>query len=385
MGIIQEQHPDRTGLFMQWKQMAWPIMVDSLNLLGVSAVPITIYIDEFGVIRAIRPAIDDLQHLLTQDGPAPPQLETSDVAIPNLGRLKRDAHQGAPQALRAYGDAAALWGGESGLNDAIEAYQKSLEKEPAHGPTHFRLGVVFRKRYDSNARQADDFKHAASHWSQALDINPNQYIWRRRIQQYGPRLDKPYSFYDWVTTAREEINARGETPVTLVAEPGGAEFASPARRFESTALTRAEPDPQGRILRDEVGMVSVETTVVPAVIRPGGSARVHIVFRPNEKTKAHWNNEVGDLVVFVSPPPGWEADNRYLTVSNPPQAVSDEPRRVEFELKSPSDFTDSATLPAYALYYVCEDINGVCLYRRQDMSIRVAVRKDVDVTGDKAQ
>ena len=51
LGIIQEQHPDRCRLFMQWKQMDWPVMVDSLNLLGVEVVPITLAIDEAGVIR----------------------------------------------------------------------------------------------------------------------------------------------------------------------------------------------------------------------------------------------------------------------------------------------------------------------------------------------
>ena len=25
VGIIQEQHPDRARLFMQWKEMGWPI------------------------------------------------------------------------------------------------------------------------------------------------------------------------------------------------------------------------------------------------------------------------------------------------------------------------------------------------------------------------
>ena len=51
VGIIQEQHPDRARLFMQWKQMGWPILVDSYNLLGVPYVPITLAVDEHGVIR----------------------------------------------------------------------------------------------------------------------------------------------------------------------------------------------------------------------------------------------------------------------------------------------------------------------------------------------
>ena len=50
VGIIQEQHPDRCRLFMQWKEMDWPIMVDALNLLEVKAVPLTFLIDEHGMI-----------------------------------------------------------------------------------------------------------------------------------------------------------------------------------------------------------------------------------------------------------------------------------------------------------------------------------------------
>ncbi len=374
VGIIPEQHPDRTQLFMQWKQMEWPVMVDSLNLLGVSAVPITMFIDESGVIRAIRPRLEDVEAFVEQKGETPAATETLEIARPDLTRLGKAAHQGTPEALRSYGDAVALWEESSKLTQAIEAYQQVLEKESDHGPTHFRLGVVYRKRYDSNTRRAADFKQAVTHWARALDIDPNQYIWRRRIQQYGPRLDKPYSFYDWVTTARSDIKARGETPVSLVAEPGGAEFASPTKHFEQSKSLREEPDAQGRILRDASGLISVEITVVPAVIQPGASARVHVVFRPNPKMKAHWNNEVDDLVFFIQSPEGWKVDHNYLTVSNPLQAVSQEARKVEFELKSPTDFTGPVTLPAYVLYYVCEDINGVCLYRRQDVPITVQMK-----------
>ena len=31
------------------------------------------------------------------------------------------------------------------------------------------------------------------------------------------------------------------------------------------------------------------------------------------------------------------------------------------------------TIPAYTLYYVCEDVGGACLYRRQDLAIEVNV------------
>ena len=60
-GIIEEQHPDRARLFMQWKQMQWPVLVDSLDLLGVSKVPITLAIDEYGVIRMVNPSLAELE------------------------------------------------------------------------------------------------------------------------------------------------------------------------------------------------------------------------------------------------------------------------------------------------------------------------------------
>ena len=67
VGLIQEQHPDRARLFMQWKNMGWPLLVDSLNLLGVSAVPITLFLDEAGVIRAVNPRHKDLSAFLEQE------------------------------------------------------------------------------------------------------------------------------------------------------------------------------------------------------------------------------------------------------------------------------------------------------------------------------
>ena len=105
---------------------------------------------------------------------------------------------GAGQSWRAYASALGLWGEGSEIDQAIVAYPRAVQIEPEDGPTHFHLGVTYRKRYDSDHRQLEDFRKAVEHWDQALDIDPNQYIWRRRIQQYGPRLDKPYSFYDWV-------------------------------------------------------------------------------------------------------------------------------------------------------------------------------------------
>ncbi len=375
LGIIQEQHPDRCRLFMQWKQMDWPVLVDSLNLLGVEVVPLTVLIDEQGIVRSARARLSDLEAFVGGGAPtgifplAPP------AERPVLNRLARRAKDDQDsQALRDYGDGLVMWGSEEQSAEAIEAYRKVLQQEPDHGPTHFRLGVAYRKRYDSARRKEGDFSKAVEHWGQALEINPNQYIWRRRIQQYGPRLDKPYPFYDWVARARKEIEQRGQSPQPLVVEPGGAEFANPARSFQSVGKAEQNPDPQARIRRDD-GFVRVETTVVPSRLAAGRSGRVHVVMRPDPSRKAHWNNEAEDLVLWVDPPEGWLVDSQRHSLPRPPQLVSQEERRIEFELRCPEDFSGTATVPAYALYYVCEDVDGTCLYRRQDVEVRVQVEQ----------
>ena len=220
--------------------MQWPILIDSLNLLELAAVPITLLIDEQGIVRSIRPSEEEFQAFLGSES-VPVSSKSAEPATPNLAQLEKATRGGNPDVLGPYADALVMWGGEVRLPEAIQVYERRLETEPLDGPTHFRLGVAYRKRYDSSERQAGDFAKAVEHWGRALDIDPNQYIWRRRIQQYGPRLAKPYSFYDWVSQARLDIAARGETPAALSVEPGGAEFAYPAKSFETLPSLEGEP------------------------------------------------------------------------------------------------------------------------------------------------
>ncbi len=97
---------------------------------------------------------------------------------------------------------------------------------------------------------------------------------------------------------------------------------------------------------------------------------------PNVSGDAHWNNELGGLVVWLEPPDGWAVDRRRMEVANPPSEVSDEPRHVEFEIRSPESANTTTTIPGYALYYVCEGVKGRCLYRRQDIRVELAVDDD---------
>jgi hypothetical protein len=375
VGITQEQHSERCRLFMQWKKMEWPVLVDSLDLLDVSVVPITLLIDEHGIIRAKAPKGSDLEEFLALSY-EPPEDAAEPGALPLLGSLRTRARQvDSGPAWLAYGDALFLWGGEARLDEMVGAYEEVLRLSLDPGRAHFRLGTVLRRRFESIHRRPGDFRAAVEQWQAALDLDPNQYIWRRRIQQYGPRLDKPYPFYDWVARAREEITARGDTPVPLPVDPVGAEIARPARSFPAVGERHEEPDPQSRIRRDPGRFIVVETTVVPARVAPGESVRVHVALRPVTEKKAHWNNEAKALVVWVDPGQGVTVDRQYLSVANPDQEVSQETRKLEFEVRLPEGAEGTALqVPAYALYYVCEDVDGTCLYRRQDITVTIPLK-----------
>lgn len=385
VGIIEEQHPDRCALFMQWKRMGWPILVDSLNLLEVTAVPITLAIDEHSIVRMVRPSPADIEaKFINQTFEAPNSSTPAKTTKPDLDTMKKAAAIGTVPVLRAYADALVMWGGAERLSEAIDSYQRALHYDPMIGAfdafTHFRLGVAYRRRYESvepggsQHRQPNDFQRAIDSWARNLDLDPNQYISRRRIQQYGPRLDKPYSFYDWVLTARQDLAARGEKPLPLAIEPGGAEFATPQKTFISRETTARDPDPRGRITRDDK-LINIEATVAPAAVAPGGSVRVHLTMRPNAKMKAHWNNEAGESLVWVNAPNGWEVDNRSITATKAMRTLSTEARKIEFELRAPPGAkAERVTIPAYALYYVCEDVTGTCLYRRQEVAVTVEVK-----------
>lgn len=385
LGITQEQHPERCQLFAQWKNFDFPIVQDPFTALGSWVVPIVIAIDEHGIVRSTRPRLatfekDFLNRKFQDDAtakavadPTPPLSEKTDK--PDFAQLKTIAQkQKTAQAWTMLGDALYLWGGDARLNDAITSYELALKTDPDNGPTLFRLGVCYRRRHEMATRQATDFQTAIEHWGRALESNPNQYIWRRRIQQYGPRLDKPYPFYDWVSTARKEILARGDKPIELRAPLVGAEIAHPSRRFDVNNQVVKNPDPQGKIIRDK-GLVKTEVTVVPNRVRAGSSARIHIEFYPNAAKKAHWNNEGEPLRLWVDVPKGWKVSQSLHSAPQPKKATSKEKRSLDFEIQVPGDAKQGKhELKAFALYFVCEVVDGTCLFLRQDVSVIVEVR-----------
>ncbi len=327
-------------------------MVDSYNLLEVSVVPLTLFIDEHGIVRGRASGgvvvAEALREFLEAEYPVTGVTEGREAAVSIPARAE----------LRT----ARL----------LEHFRERIDADPGDAKSHFRLGVAYRKRYDSPLGSVTDFSRAVKHWGQALALDPNHYIWRRRLQQYGPRLEKPYPFYDWVDAARREIRGRGDTPVELTVEPDGAELAAPSRDFEAASPAQIEPDSEGKIDRDREGLIAAQVIAIPAQVEPGGVSRIHIELRPESDREAHWNNEAEDLQVWINPPPRWLADQRSLSVPNPAEAVSLEPRRVELEIKAPQA-TGRTRIPAYALFYVCEGVDGLCLYRRKDLSVEIEV------------
>lgn len=378
LGVTQEQHADRCRLFAQWKQFGWPILQDPINLLEAPAVPIVVAIDEHGIVRAVGPrpdtfAAEFLDKTFADDAPgSAPQLS----GRPDPAALRRQAEaKPTAQAWRNVGDALTIWGGAGQLDQAIDAYTRTLNLDSADKNALFRLGVAYRMRYESAGRRHGDFQAAVDAWSRALALDPNQYIWRRRIEQYGPRLTKPYAFYDWVAQARADISGRGEVPFPLAVEPYGSELAGPAGDVRAEPSAPIEPDPQGRIQRDDERLIEVDVAAVPARVRRGQAARVHLTFRPSAAHKARWNNESTPLRVWVAGAVGWTIAPRLLEAPQGAQPESDEARRLDFEVKAPPTAEGKSRLAAYVLYNTCEEAGGRCLFLRQDVTIELDVAR----------
>ncbi len=334
LGVVQEQHPDRARLYRQWRQFKWPILVDSLNRLDLKAVPIPVAIDESGIVRhkriSTRRFVDDF---INQKYPKTRVSSGHNRAKkPNIARLGSKAKKAdSARAWRDYGDACFLSGKADLLDAAVDAYEHAVKLDSEDGPAQFRLGVALRRRYESPQRRPGDAQAAVRQWGIALGLNPNQYIWRRRIQQYGPRLDKPYNFYFWVEQAREEIRRRGLKPIDLSVEPLGSEIAPPLRETAAAKIKIPHRDPDGRIDRDQTGMVRIETMVVPTRVQPGQPVRVRAQFRVNDDTRPFWNNEAQDLTMWVGLPDGLSLGEGRFTFANPAEPETQEPRVLEFE------------------------------------------------------
>lgn len=332
--------------------MDFPILVDSLNRIGVHAVPLMWAIDEHGAVQKTRPQEEWITgEFLTADFPEPttaPRTET-----PSAGTVAFLAGK---------------W------TDAIAGYREKIKANPDNADAWFRLGSSLRARHDSDNRQDGDFQGAIAAWTKALQLNPPNYIFNRRLQQYGPRLIKPYPFYTWIEEAKADIVARGEEPPRLRVALEGSEIALPDRQGvqaqEANAL--AEPDPNGLLPMDIKGLVKIESVVAPAPATAGQNARIYLRFQPDQMQKVTWDNEAGELRVWVKTPAGLVLAQQYLESDIPRVSSSNELRSLELEIGIPESLRGETFLEGYAMYYVCEG-DEACVFMRQDFKVSLQV------------
>ena len=325
------------------------LLMDPLNRLDVSAVPITLFVDEFGTIRYRNPKPADLTAFVKANY----KNEGSVVETPGQQWNQAD------QLLLNHK-----------LDEAIAWYTNNKASKDGRG--NFRLGVAYRMRFDADGANANpnDFKLAIDHWSEALRLNPNQYIWRRRIQQYGPILDKPYPFYNWVANARREIKERGETPIPLEVEPVGVELAGP--KYQPKKTQGKNPDPDARINIDIENAVTASSVVVRSTDRRQSAFRVHLSFKPDALSNHEWNNEAGPLLVWLDSDEGIMVREQLVTLASSSEEGSSETRLAEFEVVVDEN-ANIGDLKGYALCHVCNKSNGECRYVRKEFSVDLGI------------
>ncbi|MBN2561318.1 MAG: tetratricopeptide repeat protein [Phycisphaerae bacterium] len=386
LGVAQEQHADRCRLYAQWECIDWPILHDPLNLVGIESVPSFVAIDEHGIVRDVNPTLDTfVKSFVSKKFPAPgkpPQIGSDKLLEPKVTRRYAGEARTA-EGWRNHGDMLVLAGLQAvptlqaqQINEAIEAYQRALEIDAKDADSFFRLGVAFRVRYDRTERHPDDFQAAVDAWQEAFRLRPKSDVFRRRVQQYGPCVDKPYSFYGWVEAAREQIVAHGETPIELACEPVAAERASPAEKFKSSNKKSPESEASGSVKKDTQGLIEMTQAVVRGTSKKNQNiARVHLTFRPNAELHAQWVNEAEPLRVWLKRPKTGKLTERFVEYRSAPQAKLTEERSLSFEVKLPSKQKGTLTIKGYALYSVgegkAEGKEGECQLLRRDIKVKI--------------
>ncbi|MEM8713454.1 MAG: hypothetical protein AAGG01_21120, partial [Planctomycetota bacterium] len=394
-------------LYAQWQEFDFPILWDPFGVMGLEVVPVVSAVDEFGVVRVARPDPRRFEESFLK-GFMDVEYEATDepaaASVASFVTSERVREGRTQEGRRLEGVLARQLLFRIGGNDEGPGSSDSesdlawLSRRSGTPFEEFVAGVAMRLRHDGADAQAGDFQGALDRWGRALAAQPNQYIWRRRIQQWGPRLDKPYPFYDWVETAAAEVSARGETPVRVRARLSGSEVAGKTRRMPGARQGQAtregdranaspsavEPDPSDRLKRDADGLVALELAVAPhtasaggSVRSPLGSSRIHVQLRPQKGTK--WPLDADPPLVWLDLPDGWNAVSPAIRFALPAKGQEAAALSVDFEVSTepiplgpPHEMPPppSPTIPAYVVYSICLE-DGTCVFRRQDLTIQV--------------
>lgn len=367
VGIAQEQHPERCRLFAQWRGLDWPIFWDPFNLTESSVVPLAVGVDEHGIVRRLGMSLGELDEFLAAEYVAP--AENVQVASeepnsdPSMQAMLRLMHARV-QPERVLG--------ASEFDACVEALAVQTGSAGWSGRSDFRVGVALRLRAESDHARDGDLQASIAHWSSALRSDPGQYIWRRRIQQWGPVLDKPYPFYDWVDRAQQELRARGETPPELAVRLTTSEV-SGRGALEGALGSGDHPDPDARVPRDDAGWIRVETALVRHTERgaDGSSpafAQLHVNLRLDAAQGIHWTNDAGPAELWIESASEWGLVKPRWTFSAAPSEISDERRALDFTLRTDAP---PGTLSGTVFYYVCQGSEGECRYLAQDFKLEL--------------
>ena len=374
IGVAQEQHADRCLLFARWQGIDWPILWDPFNMTDTRVVPRATLIDEHGVVRSLRANPNTLERdFLTKTYAAPEKTETLPEGTGHELIELLQAKAGTPQAAYYGALSDLLWNTGNG-DEAMQALRAYAQKEAKDAAAWWRLGVAYRMRHDSGERHDGDFQTALEYWHKGLDLDPAQYIYRRRIQQYGPRLDKPYPFYPWVAAARKALKARGVAVPALIAPLSGAEQAAAGRI--AAAKEEQEPDPDRKI-ETFSKLLDVESAVAwnpPGRRDRAEAARVHVILRPSGNRVLLWDADAGPVTIWLDLPAGWKTEQQRLTYTLRGTDRAEENVVLDFEITFPQDKAVAGTIRGYALYYACLDGPGECRYLRHDFEIVVPKR-----------
>lgn len=381
IGITEEQHPDRCELFAQWQRFDWPILWDPFNLTESSAVPVAIGVDEHGIVRAVGMTVEQFEEFMATSYDAPGGEPGTMLGVRKEARGPRvlDASTILPpeealsRLLWSRGDGEALSAVD--FQACIGALERAASQR-SYPSASFRLGVARRLRYDSSASVPEDFQASLDSWMVALRADPSQYIWRRRIQQWGPGLDKPYPFYGWIEQAAKEIRERGDTPVELQVSLTSSEVSGPDR-VRASGSEAKHPDPERKVPRDTDPWVAIDVAVVPHTgdgvdESEGQGVQVHLALRPSSKLDAHWGNDAGPTQVWIDEAAKAGLEPQGFTLPTPDAPVSSEPRCLDFTVGTS---TTVQTLRGTAFYFVCEGRHGQCRFLAQDFEIALSTKQ----------
>lgn len=341
VAIATEQHRERTSLWADWQGIEWPILWDPFNLTGSFAVPNAILVDAGGTVVTTRIRPDGLAVALEELEPFT-AIDTREIPPPQLAQLDRLAKDDLDRPLLE-AVSRCLWSGAAPTEADLRTLRARASGDERRGDHVFWSGVAERLAYDAAGGRGPGFARAVAAWHDAHALVPSQYIWRRRIQQYGPRLDQPYDFYAWMPEALETMaqtrpSIASNLSLHLTPTEMALEARPPAVRAETpdgTALMTTWDDPT----------LGLDIVVVRGTTAEADTVCLHVAIHDLlEHSKSGGSGLFGEMADTST------IDGRAATASAGVLGGSDTMR---FTQDLPLErWNDDTPLPAYLTYWV---------------------------------